>query len=68
MKFRFEMVCKDAEKKHYLKIAELQEKCKKCSNTFQELEGHLDGVATKVVYLGDQLEGIYWRFLSLIRF
>lgn len=52
------MVCKEAEKKHYIKIAELQEKCKQCSNIFQELDGHLDGVATKVVYLGDQLEGI----------
>lgn len=52
------MVCKEAEKKHYIKIAELQEKCKQCLNTFQELDGHLDGVATKVVYLGDQLEGV----------
>lgn len=52
------MVCKEAEKKHYIKIAELQEKCKQCSNIFQELDGHLDGVATKVVYLGDQLEGV----------
>ena len=52
------MVCKEAEKKHYIKIAEQQEKCKQCSNTFQELDGHLDGVATKVVYLGDQLEGV----------
>ena len=52
------MVCKETEKKHWLKIAELQERCKKAISIFQELDGHLDGVATKVVYLGDQLEGV----------
>lgn len=52
------MVCKEAEKKHWLKIAELQEKCRKAIAIFQDLDGHLDGVATKVVYLGDQLEGV----------
>ncbi|RWS09744.1 exocyst complex component 5-like protein, partial [Dinothrombium tinctorium] len=55
---RLEMVCKEVEKRHWIKIAELQEKCKDSFASFQELDERLDTVAAKVVYLGDQLEGV----------
>ncbi|XP_015787518.1 exocyst complex component 5 [Tetranychus urticae] len=55
---RLEMVCKEVEKRHWVKVAELQKKCKHCFYCFQELDEKLDTVAAKVVYLGDQLEGV----------
>ncbi|RWS25108.1 exocyst complex component 5-like protein [Leptotrombidium deliense] len=55
---RLEMVCKEVEKRHWIKVAELQEKCKDSFSSFQELDERLDTVAAKVVYLGDQLEGV----------
>lgn len=55
---RLEMVCKEVEKRHWLKISELEKKCKSCYQSFQELNEKLDGVAAKVGYLGDQLEGV----------
>jgi len=52
------VVCKEAEKRHWMKVNELQKRCKHCFACFQELDKKLDSVAAKVVYLGDQLEGI----------
>lgn len=52
------MVCKEEEKRHWIKIAELQEHCRDSFTSFQNLDGRLDTVAAKVVYLGDQLEGV----------
>ena len=55
---RLDMVCKEEEKRHWIKIAELQEHCRDSFTSFQNLDGRLDAVAAKVVYLGDQLEGV----------
>ncbi|XP_074596876.1 exocyst complex component Sec10 [Brevipalpus obovatus] len=55
---RLEMVCKEVEKRHWSKIAELQKKCKLGSHSFDELNEKLEAVAAKVVYLGEQLEGV----------
>lgn len=55
---RLEMVLKEEEKKHWMRVAGLIEKCKEAYSNFKELDGHLDAVAAKVVYLGDQLEGV----------
>jgi recyclin-1 len=49
---RSDEVLKNEEKKHWKRVYELQEKCKESFCNFQELDGHLDGVAAKVVYLG----------------
>lgn len=55
---RLESVCKEEEKKHWMRVAELQERCKDSATSFQELDSSLDTVAARVVYLGDQLEGV----------
>ena len=55
---RSDEVLKNEEKRHWTRVYELQERCKESFCNFQELDGHLDGVAAKVVYLGDQLEGV----------
>ncbi|KAI1288041.1 Exocyst complex component 5 [Halotydeus destructor] len=55
---RLDMVCKEEEKRHWIKIAELQEKCKNSYSNFQQLDESIQAVAAKVVYLGDQLEGV----------
>lgn len=55
---RLEMVLKEEEKKHWLRVAELQEKCRDSQQNFTQLDKRLDDVAAKVVYLGDQLEGV----------
>lgn len=49
---RLDMVCKEEEKRHWIKIAELQEHCRDSFSSFQNLDGRLDAVAAKVVYLG----------------
>lgn len=45
-------------KGHGKRVAELQEMNKTAFVHFQELDEHISNVATKVVHLGDQLEGV----------
>ncbi|KAH9528275.1 Exocyst complex component 5 [Dermatophagoides farinae] len=55
---RLEMICREEEKGHWIKVTELQQKCKDSLATFEKLDKRLDIVADKVVYLGEQLEGV----------
>ncbi|KAG9509621.1 Tyrosine-protein phosphatase 10D, partial [Fragariocoptes setiger] len=55
---RLEMICKEEEKRHWNKVNELKEKFKESINSFQAMDSRLDSVAAKVIYLGDQLEGV----------
>lgn len=55
---RLEMICREEEKKHWGKVGELQQKCKDSLASFEKLDKRLDIVADKVVYLGEQLEGV----------
>ena len=52
------MVCREEEKRHWIKVTELQQKCKDSLSSFEKLDKRLDTVADKVVYLGEQLEGV----------
>ncbi|XP_033629656.1 exocyst complex component 5-like isoform X2 [Asterias rubens] len=45
-------------KSHAKRVAQLQENNKMAFLHFQELDDHINNVATKVVHLGDQLEGV----------
>ncbi|XP_022101262.1 exocyst complex component 5-like isoform X2 [Acanthaster planci] len=45
-------------KNHAKRVAQLQEHNKMAFLHFQELDEHINNVATKVVHLGDQLEGV----------
>lgn len=53
---RLEIACKEEEKKHWLKVSELKERFKDSIVNFQAMDNRLDTVATKVHYLGAQLE------------
>ncbi|KAK6182191.1 hypothetical protein SNE40_009929 [Patella caerulea] len=55
---RLESSCKDEEKKHWQNVAELQKKNQALYTNFQKLDERISYVATKVVHLGDQLEGV----------
>lgn len=55
---RLEMICREEEKGHWIKVTELQQKCKDSLATFEKLDKRLDIVADKVVYLGEQLESV----------
>lgn len=55
---RLEMVCKEEEKHHWMVVTKMQEKCKDSTAIYEQLDGRLYTVAAKVVYLGDQLEGV----------
>ncbi|KAG1662389.1 Exocyst complex component 5 [Nymphon striatum] len=68
---RLEMICGEEEKCYWQKIEDLQDRNEKVQkiidlkgsaeasiSTFQELDAHISSVATKVVYLGDQLESV----------
>ncbi|KAI7692750.1 Exocyst complex component 5 [Sarcoptes scabiei] len=55
---RIEMICREEEKGHWMKVTELQQKCKDSLSTFEKLDKRLDIVADKVVYLGEQLESV----------
>lgn len=50
--------CKEEEKRHWNRVAELQKKNQSLYTGFQTLDERISHVATKVVYLGDQLEGV----------
>ncbi|XP_059169792.1 exocyst complex component 5-like [Physella acuta] len=53
-----ESECKDEEKRHWNRVAELQKKNQTLYTDFQKLDERISYVATKVVHLGDQLEGV----------
>ncbi|GAB1597556.1 exocyst complex component 5-like [Argonauta hians] len=55
---RLENSCKEEEKRHWQRVAELQRKNQSSYSKFQELDERINFVATKVVHLGDQLEGV----------
>ncbi|KAJ8308969.1 hypothetical protein KUTeg_013843 [Tegillarca granosa] len=55
---KLELACKDEEKRHWQRVAELQKRNQASYSHFQELDERISLVATKVVHLGDQLEGV----------
>lgn len=55
---RIEMIYREEEKKQWIKVAMLLKTCKEAQKSFYELDKNLDKVADKVVYLGEQLEGV----------
>ncbi|KAI0217580.1 Exocyst complex component 5 [Lamellibrachia satsuma] len=55
---KVEASCKDEEKVHWQKVAELQKHNQAAFSHFQALDERINFVATKVVHLGDQLEGV----------
>lgn len=50
--------CKEEEKRHWHRVADLQKKNQSTYSHFQVLDEKINLVATKVVHLGDQLEGV----------
>nr|CAH0108146.1 unnamed protein product [Daphnia galeata] len=57
---KLEAACREEESKHWMKMAKLEEKNKATAavEAFHELDARINNVATKVVYLGDQLENV----------
>ncbi|KAH9523046.1 Exocyst complex component 5 [Bulinus truncatus] len=55
---KLELECKEEEKRHWNRVAELQKKNQSLYTDFQTLDERISYVATKVVHLGDQLEGV----------
>ncbi|KAK3600903.1 hypothetical protein CHS0354_013280 [Potamilus streckersoni] len=55
---KLEEICKEEEKKHWQRVADLQKKNQTSYAGFQNLDERINLVATKVVHLGDQLEGV----------
>lgn len=55
---KLEENCKEEEKRHWHRVAELQKKNQSTYSHFQVLDEKINLVATKVVHLGDQLEGV----------
>jgi len=55
---KLESICREEEVKHWENIAKLEEKNKAAVQAFHELDSRINSVATKVVYLGDQLENV----------
>ncbi|XP_046561965.1 LOW QUALITY PROTEIN: exocyst complex component 5-like [Haliotis rubra] len=55
---KLENNCKDEEKRHWQRVSELQKKNHALYTHFQKLDERINYVATKVVHLGDQLEGV----------
>ncbi|XP_041351555.1 exocyst complex component 5-like isoform X2 [Gigantopelta aegis] len=55
---KLENNCKEEEKRHWQRVAELQKKNQALYTHFQKLDERISYVATKVVHLGDQLEGV----------
>lgn len=50
--------CKEEEQAHWRSVTELQKKNQGAFGLFQSLDERINYVATKVVHLGDQLEGV----------
>lgn len=55
---KLEELCSKEQEEHKQKVRELETTYKTASGLFQELDDRINYVATKVVHLGDQLEGI----------
>lgn len=55
---KLEAACREEESQHWQKMGQLEEKNKAAIDAFQELDARINNVATKVVYLGDQLENV----------
>ncbi|OWF53753.1 exocyst complex component 5-like [Mizuhopecten yessoensis] len=55
---KLEDACKEEEKRHWQRVGDLQKRNKASYSHFQELDERINLVATKVVHLGDQLEGV----------
>lgn len=55
---KLEAACKEEEKAHWQRVGELQKHNQAAFAHFQELDERINFVATKVVHLGDQLEGV----------
>jgi hypothetical protein len=55
---RLEMVCREEEKRHWLAVAHAQDLTRRSKTSFDALDARLAAVSAKVVYLGDQLEGV----------
>ncbi|KAL5008482.1 hypothetical protein ScPMuIL_014063 [Solemya velum] len=55
---KLENECKEEEKRHWQRVAELQKRNQTSYSHFQALDERINFVATKVVHLGDQLEGV----------
>ncbi|CAG5129828.1 unnamed protein product, partial [Candidula unifasciata] len=53
-----ELQCTDEEKRHWNRVSELEKKNQSLYTDFQTLDERISYVATKVVHLGDQLEGV----------
>ncbi|KAK7066299.1 Exocyst complex component 5 [Halocaridina rubra] len=55
---RLELSVKEEELRHWHSIAQLLDNNREAFQSFQELDSHINSVATKVVHLGDQLESV----------
>ncbi|KAL4237391.1 Exocyst complex component 5 [Mactra antiquata] len=55
---KLEEECKEEEKKHWARVVDLQRNNQASYSQFQGLDERINLVATKVVHLGDQLEGV----------
>ncbi|XP_064622369.1 exocyst complex component 5-like [Lineus longissimus] len=55
---KLEMLCREEEKNHWTRVAELHKSIQTAHSHFQVLDERINYVATKVVHLGDQLEGV----------
>ncbi|ELU10626.1 hypothetical protein CAPTEDRAFT_182979 [Capitella teleta] len=53
-----EETCRDEERAHWTRVAELQRNNQAAFQHFQGLDERINFVATKVVHLGEQLEGV----------
>ncbi|XP_045120957.1 exocyst complex component 5-like isoform X1 [Portunus trituberculatus] len=55
---RMEVAVREEEVRYWHNIAQLLEHNKEAFQSFQDLDSHINSVATKVVHLGDQLESV----------
>ncbi|XP_069989256.1 exocyst complex component 5 [Penaeus vannamei] len=55
---RLEAAVREEEVKHWQNVAQLLDNNREAFQSFQDLDSHINSVATKVVHLGDQLESV----------
>ncbi|XP_071454035.1 exocyst complex component 5 [Hetaerina americana] len=55
---KLEVICREEEVNHWKEVDRLQDRNKAAYETFQQLDERINGVATKVIHLGDQLESV----------
>ncbi|XP_042858694.1 exocyst complex component 5-like isoform X1 [Penaeus japonicus] len=55
---RLEGAVREEEVKHWQNVAQLLDNNREAFQSFQDLDSHINSVATKVVHLGDQLESV----------